>query len=240
MSDFTYKSINRDVGRAIHRYDMIADGDRILVGISGGKDSLSLMWFLKERLPRIPISYRLSAVFVDPGFNGGFSGPLAAWCREMDIELHVLETNDGIVAHSDQNLENPCFLCSRLRRKHIFEIAEKTGCNKVAFGHNRDDIIETFFLNIFYTGVMGTMRPVQPMFNNRINIIRPMAFIDEERLERFAKRQGFPIFENPCPSARTSKRREIKTILKRLYGHNKKIKNNIFRSLSHVNMEYML
>ncbi len=228
------------MGRAIHQYNMIADGDRILVGISGGKDSLSLLWFLKERLARIPISYRLSAAFIDPGFEGGFAVPLEKWCREMDIELYVAKTDYGIVAHSERNLENPCFLCSRLRRRHIFEIAAETGCNKVAFGHNRDDIIETFFINICYTGVMGTMRPAQSMFKGRITIIRPLALIDEDRLLRFAHAKGFPVFENPCPSASVSKRREIKTFLNQLYGRNKKIKNNIFRSLSHVNMDYML
>ena len=240
MSNFTYKSINRDMGRAIHHYDMISDGDRILVGVSGGKDSLSLMWLLKERLARIPITYQLTAVFVDPGFEGGFSDPLAAWCRKMGIDLFVSKTDYGLVAHSDENRENPCFLCARLRRRRIFEIASTTGCNKVAFGHHRDDIIETFFLNICYTGVMSTMCPAQPIFNNRMTIIRPLAFIDEDRLERFAQAQGFPIFENPCPSAAVSKRREVKTILKQLYESNTAIKENIFRSLSHVNMEYML
>jgi len=241
MSVYTYKEINRDVGRAIHKYAMIADGDRILVGISGGKDSLALLWILDERLSRIPITYTLLPVFIDPGFDGGFSHELSAWCGDLGYDLRVEMTDFGVYAHSVANRENPCFLCAR-RRRRLFEIAGSTGCNKVALGHHRDDIIETFFINMCYTGVMGTMVPSQPIFDGRFTIIRPLAFLDEHRLVRFGKDRGFPEFKNPCPSAAVSKRREIKTFLNRLYSDsgNRKIKDNIFRSLSHVNLEYLL
>ncbi len=240
MSEFNEKAINHDVGRAIHHYEMIADGDRILVGVSGGKDSLTLLWLLKKRLARIPIHYSLSAVYVDPGFSDGFAEALAEWCRALDIELQVQYTDFGVFAHSDKNRENPCFLCSRWRRKRIFEVAQSAGCNKIALGHHKDDIIETFFINMCYTGTMGTMCPVQPMFDGLFSIIRPLAFVDEHRITRFAADCQFPEFVNPCPSAEISKRREIKTALDGLHGGKKKIKDNIFRSLSHINLEYML
>jgi len=240
MPAFNDKAINRDIGRAIHHYDMINDGDRILVGVSGGKDSLTLIWYLQERLARIPISYELVPAYVDPGFEGGFGEELSAWMQSRDLGLHLEYTDNGIVAHSRENLENPCFLCARRRRRRLFEIAEASGCNKIAFGHHKDDIVETFFINMCYTGVMGTMCPVQSVFQGRFRIIRPLAFVDEERIRRFAADHGFPEFANPCPTARTSKRREIKDVLNSLYQGNKKIKDNIFRSLSHVNHEYML
>ena len=129
-------------GRALHRYDMISDGDRILVGLSGGKDSLTLMWILSERLSRIPINYELFAVYIDPGFKDGFSESLSEYCRKTGFKLKVEYTDYGILSHSSQNRENPCFLCSRLRRKRLFEIADEIGCNKLALGHNKDDIIE--------------------------------------------------------------------------------------------------
>ncbi len=236
----TYKVINRDVGKALHRYDMISDGDRILVALSGGKDSLTLMWILSERLPRIPINYKLFAVYIDPGFENGYSESFIEYCRETGFELRVELTDYGILAHSSQNRENPCFLCSRLRRKRLFEIADELECNKLAFGHNKDDIIETLFLNICYAGEISTMVPCQSFFKERFTIIRPLAFLDEDVIRRFAREKAYPTFVNSCPTSKVSKRKEIKTFLKQLYGSNRKVKGNIFNAMSHVKKEYLL
>jgi tRNA 2-thiocytidine biosynthesis protein TtcA len=240
MPGSLYKSLNRDVGKAIHQYNMISNGDRILVGISGGKDSLTLMWILKERLLRIPVSYELFGIYIDPGFEGGYADSLCSWAESSRFPLRVEFTNNGTLAHSPYNTENPCFLCSRLRRKKIFEIAQELSCNKIALGHHKDDIIETFFINICYSGLMSAMRPSLPLFNGRFTIIRPLSLVDEDRIQRFAKTQKFPEFMNPCPSAKISKRKEIKTLLEQLYKNNLNIKGNIFRSLSNINKDYLL
>jgi tRNA 2-thiocytidine biosynthesis protein TtcA len=228
------------VGKAIHRYDLIHDGDRIAVGLSGGKDSLTLLWALTERLKRIPVHYELFPIYVDPGFRGGFGNGLSETCRQMGYSLTVDRTNHGIVAHSPDNRENPCFLCARLRRKRLFEIADTLGCTKLALGHNKDDLIETFFLNICYAGEISTMVPRQDFFSGRFTIIRPLAMVEEKSINRFVKAQGFPRFDNPCPSAGHTKRSEIKAMLDGLYRTNRKIKGNIFRAMSHVKMEYLL
>lgn len=240
MSDFSYKAVNRDMGKAIHHYEMIAHGDRILVAVSGGKDSLTLLWMLAERLRRIPIEYQLVPLYVDPGLKGGFSLKLQQWCQGLGLDLRVEYTDHAIVAHSEENRENPCFLCSRLRRQRIFEVAEELECGKIAFGHHKDDILETFFINMCYTGVMSTMLPLQEMFDGSYTIIRPLAYVDEDRIRRFAAHGNLPEFFNPCPSASISKRREIKAILAGLTRGKKKIKDNMFRSLGHINMDYML
>lgn len=224
----------------MHRYDMISHGDKILVGVSGGKDSLTLLWMLTERRLRIPVDYKLYPVYIDPGFDESFSRHLIAYCKEKNIYLRVEYTDNGLVAHSAENRENPCFLCSWLRRKRLFEIADELGCNKLALGHNKDDIIETLFMNMCYTGEISTMVPAQPFFKGRFTVIRPLAFVDEDMIRRFADDQEFPDYKNPCPSATRSKRSEIKDLLSTLYKSNKKIKGNIFRSLSHVKMDYML
>jgi len=224
----------------LHRYDMLSDGDRVLVGLSGGKDSLTLMWILNERKSRIPINYELFAVHIDPGFENSFSGSLAEYCKNGGFELRVEHTDYGILAHSHHNRENPCFLCSRLRRKRLFEIADEIGCNKLAFGHNKDDIIETLFLNMCYAGEMSTMPPSLSFFQEKFTLIRPLAFVDEDVIRRFAKEQGYPDFINPCPTAKVSKRQVIKTFLKQLYSSNKKVKGNIFRAMSNVKAEYLL
>lgn len=237
---YTYKMLNREVGKALHLYNMISDGDRILVGLSGGKDSLTLMWILNERQSRIPINYDLFAVYIDPGFEKSLSESLTDYCNQTGFELRVEHTNYGILAHSSQNRENPCFLCSRLRRKRLFEIADELGCNKLALGHNKDDIIETLFMNICYTGEISTMIPFQTFFQERFTLIRPLAFVDEDVIERFAKEMGCPVFVNPCPSAKVSKRQEIKTLLRQLYSSNRKVKGNIFRAMRHVKTEYLL
>jgi tRNA 2-thiocytidine biosynthesis protein TtcA len=219
---------------------MISDGDRILVGVSGGKDSLTLMRVLQERYTRVPVKYKLFGIYVDPGFESGYATSLNSWAQASGIHLHIEFTDNGILAHSSRNTENPCFLCSRRRRKKIFEIAEQLGCNKIALGHHKDDIIETFFINICYSGMISAMRPVLPLFNGRLTIIRPLSFVSEETILRFSRSQQFPEFINPCPSAKSSRRKEIKTLLNRLYRNNPHIKGNIFRSLSHVKKEYLL
>ena len=234
-----YRSINRQVGRAIGRYQMISDGDRILVGLSGGKDSLTLMWTLSERLKRAPVHYELIAVYIDPGFEGSFGDQLTAYCRQAGYRFRWERTDFGPHAHSAENRENPCFLCSWKRRKRIFEIADEYGCNKVAFGHHKDDIIETLFLNMCYAGEISTMKPVQPFFDGLFTVIRPLALVEEDRIRQFARQQDFPRFENPCPSASESKRSDVKKILDQLYKSNKKIRGNIFRAIRHVNPDYL-
>jgi len=219
---------------------MLQDGDRIVVGISGGADSLTLMWLLAERLPRIPINFDLYPVHIDPGFEGGFSESLKCYSADSGFPLRVEHTDYGILGHSTVNRENPCFLCSRLRRKRLFKIADELGCNKLALGHNKDDIIETLFLNICYAGEISTMVPSQKFFKGRFTVIRPLAYADEDLIRTFAREQGFPEFANPCPSANHSKRQEINTLLKQLYHSNKKIKGNIFRAMSRVKLDYLL
>jgi len=199
-----------------------------------------MMWLLNERRTRIPIDYHLLAVYVDLGFPDGFGAALKSYADTCGYTMRIAYTDYGIVSHGPENRENPCFLCSRLRRKRLFEIAAETGCNKIALGHNKDDIIETVFINMCYAGEISTMVPRQSIFGGEFDIIRPLAYSDEDSIRRFAKECAFPDFMNPCPSAKSSKRLEIKRVLQRLYQRNKKIKGNIFRSLSHVRSEYML
>ena len=228
------------MGKALHRYQMISDGDRIIVGLSGGADSLTLMWMLTERLKRVPINYELFAVYIDPGYEGSFGESLEWYGNKLGYSIRAEYTDYGLLAHSPENRENPCFLCSRLRRKRLFEIADELGCTKLALGHNKDDIIETLLMNICYAGEISTMVPSQSFFQKKFTVIRPLAFADEQLIRKFARDQKFPEFINACPSANTSKRKEVKTLLQQLYRTNKKVKGNIFRAMSNVNLDYLL
>jgi len=225
-------------GKAIRRYGMIEEGDRILVGVSGGKDSLTLLTLLYERRERVPVRYDLIPVHVNLGFGSELERRLRGFFEERSLTYYIEQTQIGKKAHSAENRENPCFLCSWERRKHIFRLAHKLGCNKIALGHHKDDIIETFLLNIFYSAEVSTMLPVQPLFKGKITLIRPLALIEEKKIERFAREKGLPVSSTCCPSSGRTKRKEIKELLGSLEKGNGKVKGNIFRSLSNVKLDY--
>ncbi len=228
------------MGKAIHERQMIADGDHILVCVSGGKDSMSLLWLLRERLKRVPIDYRLTAVHVDPGFGAKSGDMMRDFFEANQFEYRIIESDCGPKSHSSYNLENPCFLCSRLRRKAIFELAEELKCNKIAFGHHKDDLIETFFMNILYGASISTMTPVQTFFKGKITIIRPLFMVEEKIITRYVSIMDWPKINLGCPTAGFSKRAEIRTMLDRFYKENKKVKGNIFHALQNVRSEYLL
>jgi tRNA 2-thiocytidine biosynthesis protein TtcA len=234
------EEMRRLMGKAIHSRGMIGEGDHIMVAVSGGRDSLALVWLLRERLKRVPISYRLTAVHVDPGFGADSAGAMEEFFRDHGFESRVIRSDFGPLAHSPENRENPCFLCSRLRRKTLFSLADEMGCNKIALGHHKDDIIETFFINVFYGASISTMMPVQEFFEGRLYVIRPFFMIDSDLIRRYAKWMGWPGIDLGCPTAGSSKREEIKNMLDHLYRSNRKIKGNIFHALQNAKPEYLL
>ncbi|MDD2604452.1 MAG: ATP-binding protein [Desulfobacterales bacterium] len=228
------------MGRAIGDYAMIEAGDRILVAVSGGTDSLVLLWMLHQRQRWSPVSYSLVPVHIDPGFPGDRGQGAAAFCQGLGLTLKVVHTDDGIRAHGPENLENPCFFCSRRRRRRLFEIAAADGCGKMALGHNQDDIIETFFINVCYAGEISTMVPAQPLFDHRFTVIRPLAYAPAAAVRRLAREIGMPRIANPCPSAENSRRRQVRDLLAGLYRTNRKIRGNVFNALRNVKKEYLL
>jgi tRNA 2-thiocytidine biosynthesis protein TtcA len=217
---------------------MIQNGDRIAVGVSGGKDSLSLLDLLCAQSHRAPISFGLVAIHIDLGFDGT-GQELKTYFRERRIPYHIEETRIGLIAHSSMNRENPCFLCSRLRRKRLFELAHLMGCRKIALAHHRDDIIETLLINMLYSGEIGTMVPYQRIFKGRLFIIRPLALTDEEVIRRYAEHKGFPVIRNDCPTEKHSKRHEVKALLAALSQKDRRIKGNIFRSMQNIRRDYL-
>jgi tRNA 2-thiocytidine biosynthesis protein TtcA len=227
------------MGQAIHTHQMIRDGDHVLVGVSGGKDSMSLLWLLRDRIRRVPKKYRLTAVHVDPGFGADSAGQMERFFRTNGFDYRLFRSDIGPRAHSAANRENPCFLCSRLRRKILFDLAEELGCERIALGHHKDDVIETFFINVFYGASVSTMLPVQSLFGGKVKIVRPLYTVDEDRVRRYAQAMGWPAIDLGCPTAGSSKRQEIKDLLNRLYGSNRKIRGNIFHALQNVKPEYL-
>jgi len=232
-----YKSVNRPFGRALSDYAMISNGDRIIVAVSGGKDSLTLLKLLADRLTYAPIQYELFPVYVDAGFEKSFAESLMDTVKELTgLTLRVETTQFGPDAHKRKN---PCFTCSRMRRKRLFEIADELNCKSIALGHNRDDWVETLLINMFYAGEISTMLPVQYFFKGRFKVIRPLAYALSSKIQQFAKEFEFPIFENPCPSSKDSRRGDLREMLEQFYRKNPKIRGNLFHAMHNVREEYL-
>jgi len=229
--------ISNRIGKAIESYDLINDRDRILIAVSGGKDSLSLLRLLNERRKWAPVDYKLIAVHVETDYKGG--------CTARKSVLKKLFEKEGVEYHFEKvdilNKNRPvnCFWCSWNRRKALFTLADKFKCTKVALGHHMDDIIETLMLNMFYHGEFSAMNPRQELFGGKIIIIRPLCFVEEKYLKRFAKECGFKAQVSVCPNSETSKRRLMKDIIKKVEEHCGYAKKNIFRSVSRVKEEYI-
>lgn len=236
---YAAKEMKHLFGKAIHSRDMLQNEDHVLVAVSGGIDSMALLWLLRERLERVPIRYRLTAVHVDPGFGTDSGTTMESFFSDHAFDYRIIRSDMGVRAHSRDNKENPCFLCSRLRRKALFQLAAQLGCNKIAYGHHKDDLVETFFLNLFYGASVSTMLPVQEFFQGRVFIIRPMYLIERDMIRRYSKTMGWAGIDLGCPTAGHSKRQTIRDMLNDLYKTNRKIKGNIFHALHNVRIDYL-
>ncbi len=236
-----FRHLKKWLEKAILDFQMIEEGDRLLVGVSGGADSFALLDLLDSPMIFTP-KFSLLAVNIDMGFDISYScyNTLEKYLQENNYRYVMEKTDIGLLAHSDYNRKNPCFLCSRLRRKRIFEIAAAEGCNKIAFAHHRDDIIETLLINMFYGREISTMMPNQKIFGGKLHIIRPLAYLREELIKKYQHERFFPTVENNCPTSRKSRRMYVKNLLNELAKENKDIRDNIFKAMSHVKPDYLL
>ena len=227
---------------------MLADGDRVLVAVSGGIDSLVLLAMLVHWRAKAPIDYQLHPVHVDmePGANG--PGPaacqVAAVVRPLGLELCILAaqyrpTTAEIAAaeHSGQDL---CFHCARSRRTQLFAHARQENCNKLALGHHRDDIIETFLLNLTCAGNISTMIPLQSLFSGRLSLIRPLAYLDKAEVESLGREAGLTPVRSSCPLSERTRRRDIHHLAEQIYQQIPGAKEHIFAALGNVRFDYLL
>ena len=226
--------------KAVLDYSMIEEGDKVLIGVSGGADSFALLDLLDSPMIFVP-KFSFIAVNIDMGFDPDYLAyrELEKYFQEHQYPFIMEKTNIGVLAHSDFNRKNPCFLCSRLRRKRIFEIADENGCNKIAFAHHRDDIIETLLINLFYGREISTMMPDQSIFGGKLHIIRPLAYLTEDIVKKFSREREFPAVKNACPSSENSRRIYVKKLLNELERDNPDIRHNIYTAMSHVKTDYL-
>ncbi len=212
MKDGYLKWVKGKVKKAISNYGMITDGDRVAVGLSGGKDSMALLHLLAQIRREIPVHYHLHAIFINPGWPADVDA-MKNFCRERGVPFTNKLTNIGEVVFTCRKEKNPCALCANLRRGAINNTARELGLNKLALGHHLDDAIETFFMSLVYNGQLKTFSPVTYMDRSGITLIRPMIYLNGKTVETLVKRLGLPVLKSLCPVDGKTKREEAKEIV---------------------------
>ncbi len=228
-----HNRIRKQFSRATKEYSMLQDNDKILVALSGGKDSLTLLQLMAERCriykPKISI-VAAHVKMTNIPYNANLVY-LQNLCDELKVELHILES--CFDASTDKR-KSPCFLCSWNRRKALFTLAQEIGCNKIALGHNMDDFIETMLMNVTFQGTFSAMAPVMSMDKFPMTIIRPLCLVNENDVEQYAKEQQFPPLKKNCPYENDSHRKSMKDLLAHLEKLNPEARYNIWGAMSNI------
>lgn len=218
------------VRRCVEDYRMIAPGDRIGVGVSGGKDSLALLVFLAELKKYYPQPFHLEAITIDMGLNMDFSG-IEALCRSLDVPYTVVRTEIGPIIFDYRKEKNPCSMCAKMRRGALNQALLDRGLNKLALGHHYDDAVETFLMSLLFEGRISCFQPVTDLDRTGIIQIRPTLYLHEKTIDSFVSRQGLPVLTNRCPVDKTTKREEIKSLIFELSARYPDLKERIFGAM---------
>lgn len=232
--------LRKRIEKAVQEFSLFNKKDKVLVAVSGGKDSLALLKLLATSHIGNINTPQIFPAYINLGFDSQDEVvKLSEFFKKIGYtEFHIENTDIGIKA-TTQNKTDVCFICAWNRRKRLFEIAHKNGCNKIAFAHHKDDFVETILLNMFYNGEISSMMPNQIMFNGIIFIIRPLIYIEEKLLDKYSKLINLPVIESNCPMKDKTKRVWIKKLLQNLELENKNIKKNIFKSIWNIKNEYL-
>lgn len=214
--------------KAVQDYDLIKEGDRVCVGVSGGKDSLALLTALASLRRFYPKRFELQAVTISLGFEGMDFSEVAAYCEALEVPYKVIESDIAEIVFDIRKEQNPCALCANLRRGALNDHAGRLGCNVVALGHHKDDVIETSLLSLFYEGRFYCFAPDTWLERAQVRVIRPFLYVEESDVRQFAKAANVPVVHNPCPMDRTGSRSEIKELIHTLEKDNKFLRSNLF------------
>ncbi len=226
----TMKKLLSKTRQAINDFDLIQNGDKIAVGLSGGKDSLTLLHILKNYQRFSPEKFDLIAITLNPGNVD--NSPLHELCKNLNIEFHEIQTNIAEIVFDIRKEKNPCSLCANLRRGALNDNARRLGCNKIALGHHKDDAIETFMLSIFYEGRVNCFSPKSTMEKYGVTLIRPMVYIEESMIKKAVRDYNYPVITNPCPADGKTKREDLKNLIKTMNKDIPGFKKSLFSALN--------
>ena len=220
--------------RCVEDYNMIQPGDKIAVGVSGGKDSLVLLYAMAKLREFYPAPFELHAVTVHPGPEEMDFSPVAALCEELGVEYHLVRTEIFHIIFDVRKEKNPCSMCAKMRRGAMHNALKELGIGKVALGHHFDDAVETFFLSLFYEGRLSCFQPVTYLDRTGITQIRPLLYCGESLIRNTARRLELPVVENRCPADGNTKRQEIKELIYELQGRYPGLKARAFGAMQRL------
>lgn len=235
-----YSELNDFTGivrKGVDEYNMIADGDRVAVGISGGKDSLMLLCALNALRRYYPRRFELEAITIELGFEGMDFTPVARLCEEMQVPYTRIKTDIKEIVFDVRREDNPCSLCAKMRRGALNDALRERGCNRLALGHHFDDAVETFMLSLLFEGRISCFKPVTWMSCAGVWQIRPMIYAGEKRIASLAQKLNLPIVENPCPEDKTSKRHEVKQMLAAMSQDYPDLRSKIFGAMQRLPLD---
>lgn len=219
------------VRRAVEDYNMIEQGDKIAVGISGGKDSICLLLALKNLQRFYTKQFELEAITVSLGLPNANYDDIQRFCDKIGVNYTVVNTDIGQIIFEERKEKNPCSLCAKMRKGALNDMAEQLNCNKVALGHNKDDIVETFFMSLFYEGRIHCFSPVSFLDRKQIYSIRPLMYVPEPEIKGFIQKNGISIVKNPCIADGNTKRQETKQLLYSLSKDYKNLQEKVFGAI---------
>lgn len=217
--------------RAVDDYGMICAGDAIAVGISGGKDSLTLLSALAALRRFYPKPFTLHAVTIDMGFAGSDFSPVADFCKSLDVPYTVVKSEIAEIIFNVRKEPNPCSLCAKMRRGLLHTAAKELSCNKIALGHHFDDVVETFVMNLFFEGRIGCFSPVTYLSRADLTMIRPLIYAQEKDVRYFTRHAELPVVKSLCPEDHATERENIKNLLKTLEKDNEGLRHRLFGAI---------
>lgn len=223
--------------QAIDDYQLIEDGDRIAIGISGGKDSLTLLYALQGLQKFYPKRFELEAVTVDLGYPGFDLNPIRHLCQELQVPYTVIPTRIGKIVFEERREQNPCALCANLRKGAFNRQVKELGCNKVAYAHHKDDVVETMLLSLLYEGRFHSFSPKTWLDRMDLTVIRPLIYVSEADVIGFRNKYHLPVAKSPCPADGYTKRQYVKDLLRQLNLENPGVKNRMFSAIVNGHLE---
>lgn len=225
------------VRKAVDDYHMINDHDKIAVGISGGKDSLTLLYALNGLKRFYPHPFEIHAVTVDLGFDNLNLTKIQALCEELDVEYSIVKTDIAQIIFEDRKEKNPCSLCAKMRKGALNEAIKKAGCNKVAYAHHKDDVVVTMLMSLIYEGRFHTFSPVTYLDRMDLTVIRPLIYMNEADVIGFVHKYDIPVVKSPCPADGYTKRQYAEELLAQLNKENPGVKERMFSAIQNGSME---